>query len=74
LLHGVAAQTRHAGQRCLTITSTHAKQAAVQAVLIRLPGFVNADLNCYTPIMLSCTPCSCRSNFSRFGCTIPAER
>lgn len=42
LLHGVATQTRHAGQTRLTITSTHAKQAAIQAVLISLAGFLNS--------------------------------
>ena len=42
LLHGVATQTRHAGQTRLTITSTHAKQAAIQAVLTSLAGFLNS--------------------------------
>ena len=42
LLHGVAMQTRHAGQTRLTITSTHAKQAAIQAVLTSLAGFLNS--------------------------------
>jgi hypothetical protein len=42
LLHGVATQTQHAGQRRLTITSTHAKQAAIQAVLTRLARFLNS--------------------------------
>jgi hypothetical protein len=42
LLHGVATQTRHAGQTRLTITSTHAKQAAIQAVLTRLAGFLSS--------------------------------
>jgi hypothetical protein len=42
LLHGVATQTRHAGQRRLTITSTHARQAAVQAVLTRLADFLSS--------------------------------
>jgi hypothetical protein len=41
LLHGVATQTRHAGQTRLTITSTHAKQALIQAVLINLAGFLS---------------------------------
>ena len=40
LLHGVATQTRHAGQTRLTITSTHAKQATIQAVLTSLAGFL----------------------------------
>lgn len=40
LLHGVATQTRHAGQIRLTITSTHAKQASIQAVLISLAAFL----------------------------------
>lgn len=40
LLHGVATQTTHAGQTRLTITSTHAKQAAVQAVLTQLAAFL----------------------------------
>ena len=40
LLHGVATQTRHGGQTHLTITSTHAKQAAIQAVLTSLAGFL----------------------------------
>ena len=33
LLHGVAIQTKHAGQTRLTITRPHAKQATIQAVL-----------------------------------------
>lgn len=40
LLHGVATQTRHAGQTRLTITSTHAKQSTIQAVLTNLAGFL----------------------------------
>ncbi len=40
LLHGVATQTRHGGQTRLTITSTHAKQATIQAVLTSLAGFL----------------------------------
>ncbi|MEP6889534.1 MAG: hypothetical protein ABI955_02415, partial [Nitrospirota bacterium] len=40
LLHGVATHTRHAGQTRLTITRTHAKQAAIQAVLTNLAGFL----------------------------------
>jgi hypothetical protein len=42
LLHGVATQTRHAGQRRLTITSTRARQAAVQTVLTSLADFLNS--------------------------------
>ena len=42
LLHGVATHTRHAGQTRLTITSTHAKQAAIQAVLTRVAGFLHS--------------------------------
>lgn len=41
LLHGVATLTRHAGQTRLTITSTHAKQAAIQAVPTNLATFLN---------------------------------
>ena len=41
LLHGVATQTRHAGQTRLTITSTHAKAASIQAVLTNLADFLN---------------------------------
>ena len=41
LLHGVATQTKHAGQTRLTITSTHAKQASIQAVLTNLAAFLN---------------------------------
>lgn len=41
LLHGVATQTRHAGQTRLTITSTHAKQALIQAVLTNLANFLS---------------------------------
>ena len=40
LLHGVATQTHHAGQTRLTITSLHAKQAAIQSVLTSLAGFL----------------------------------
>lgn len=40
LLHGVATQTRHGGQTRLTITSTHAKQAAIQSVLTSLAAFL----------------------------------
>ena len=42
LLHGVATQTRHAGQTRLTITSMHAKQAAIQRVLTNLASFLNS--------------------------------
>ncbi len=42
LLHGVATQTRHGGQTRLTITSTHAKRSAIQAVLTNLAGFLTA--------------------------------
>ena len=42
LLHGVATQTRHAGQTRLTITSTHAKQGAIQAVLTSLADFLRS--------------------------------
>lgn len=40
LLHGVATQTKHAGQTRLTITSTHAKQSTIAAVLTNLAGFL----------------------------------
>jgi Transposase DDE domain group 1 len=40
LLHGVATQTQHAGQTRLTITSTHGKAQAVQAVLTNLSRFL----------------------------------
>ncbi len=40
LLHGVATKTQHGGQTTLTITSQHAKQAAIQAVLTRLATFL----------------------------------
>ena len=40
LMHGVAAQTRHGGQPRLTITSTHARQVTIQAVLTSLAGFL----------------------------------
>jgi hypothetical protein len=39
LLHGVATQTQHAGQKRLTITSVHARHAVIQAVLTSLAGF-----------------------------------
>jgi hypothetical protein len=41
LLHGVATHTQHAGHTRLTITSLHAKQAAIQAVLTSLAGFLS---------------------------------
>ena len=41
LLHGVATQTKHAGQTRLSITSTHTKQAAIQTVLTNLAAFLN---------------------------------
>ena len=41
LLHGVATHTRHAGQTRLTSTSTHTKQALLQAVLTNLAGFLS---------------------------------
>jgi len=34
-------QTQHAGQTHLTITSLHAKQSAIQAVLTSLAGFLS---------------------------------
>lgn len=40
LLHGVATHTHHAGQTRLTITSLHAKQATIQAILTKLAGFL----------------------------------
>ncbi|MDC8449086.1 MAG: transposase [Nitrospira sp.] len=40
LLHGVATQTHHAGHTRLTITSLHAKRAAIQAVLTNLADFL----------------------------------
>lgn len=49
LLHGVATQPRHAGQTHLTITSTHAKQSAIQAVLTNLAGFLNSLKNTAEP-------------------------
>ncbi|MEO7129549.1 MAG: hypothetical protein ABI040_11920 [Rhodoferax sp.] len=42
LLNGVATQTRHGGQTRLTITSIHAKQATIQAVMTSLAGFLNS--------------------------------
>jgi hypothetical protein len=42
LLHGVATQTQHAGQKRLTITSTHAKQAVIQSVLRNLAHFLSS--------------------------------
>lgn len=41
LLHGVARQTRHAGQTTITITSNHARSGMVQTVLRALTGFLN---------------------------------
>ena len=41
LLHGVATQRRHGGRTRLTITSTHAKQAKIHAVLVNLAAFLN---------------------------------
>ncbi|MEO5864535.1 MAG: hypothetical protein ABIQ79_05825 [Nitrospiraceae bacterium] len=38
--HGVATHTQHAGQTRLTITSLHAKQSAIQAVLTSVAGFL----------------------------------
>jgi len=40
LLHGVATQTQHAGQTRVTITSLHAKQSTIQAILTNLAGFL----------------------------------
>lgn len=40
LLHGVATQTKHAGQTRLTITSTHAKQSIIQTALANLAAFL----------------------------------
>jgi Transposase DDE domain group 1 len=40
LLNAVATQTSHAGQKRLTITSTHAKQATIQAMLTKLSAFL----------------------------------
>lgn len=40
LLHGVARQTKHAGQTTLTITSSHAKSHTVQTALRALNGFL----------------------------------
>jgi hypothetical protein len=42
LLHGVATQTRHAGQTRLTITSTHAKSATIQTILSNLASFLRS--------------------------------
>jgi hypothetical protein len=42
LLHGVATHTQHAGQTRLTITSLHAQQSAIQAVLTSVAGFLSA--------------------------------
>ena len=40
LLHGVATQTQHAGQTRLTITSLHARQSTIQAILTNVAGFL----------------------------------
>ena len=40
LLHGVARQTKHAGQTTLTITSSYAKSHTVRAALQALNGFL----------------------------------
>jgi hypothetical protein len=40
LLHGVATHTRHAGQTRLTITSLHAKQSTIHAILTNVAGFL----------------------------------
>jgi len=40
LLHGVARQTKHAGQTTITITSSHAKSHTVRAALQALNGFL----------------------------------
>lgn len=42
LLHGVATQTKHSGQTRLTITSTHAKQGLIQAVLTNIAQFLSS--------------------------------
>ena len=42
LLHRVATQTQNAGQKRLTLTSTHAKQSRIQAVLTSLAGFLSS--------------------------------
>ena len=42
LLHGVATKTQHGNQTTLTITSQHAKQATIQAVLTRLAAFLRS--------------------------------
>lgn len=39
LLYAIATQTQHSGQTTLTVTSTHAKAAVVQAILTRLSRF-----------------------------------
>lgn len=41
LLHGVARQTKHAGQTTITITSGHARNGRVQDALRALTGFLN---------------------------------
>jgi len=40
LLHGVVTHTHHAGQTRLPITSLHAKQSTIQAILTNLAGFL----------------------------------
>jgi len=45
LLHGVATQTKHSGQTRLTITSTHAKQGLIQAVLTNIAQFLSSLKN-----------------------------
>jgi uncharacterized damage-inducible protein DinB len=39
LLHGVARQTRHAGQTTVTITSAHGGAAKARAALVRIAAF-----------------------------------
>lgn len=41
LLHGVARQTKHAGQTTITITSRHARNGMVQAALRALTDFLS---------------------------------
>ena len=42
VLHGVARQTRHAGQTRLTVTSSHGRREAVVAALRRITAFFRA--------------------------------
>lgn len=42
LLYAVAKQTRHGGQTTVTITSTHAKSAYIQAILEKLAAFLRS--------------------------------